>query len=42
VLDTTYADGLRSDGCFKRGSTFPLQGRSLALLARPHLPNKSL
>jgi isoamylase len=36
VLDTNYADGLRTDGHYQRSAIFPLQGRSLALLTRPH------
>jgi len=38
VLDTAYAEGLASDGRYCGGSTFPLHGRSLALLTRPHRP----
>jgi len=40
VLDTDYADGLASDGRYPRGAIFPLQGRSLALLTRPHQPTE--
>jgi glycogen operon protein len=40
VLDTAYAEGLATDGSFNRGSIFPLQGRSLALLTRAHQPLK--
>ena len=36
VLDTAFADGLSTDGRYAQGSTFPLQGRTLALLTRPH------
>jgi isoamylase len=36
VLDTNFADGLRTDGHYQRSAIFPLQGRSLALLTRPH------
>ena len=38
VLDTAYAEGLSTDGSFASRSTFTLNGRSLALLTRPHRP----
>jgi glycogen operon protein len=35
LIDTTYPDGLRSDGrFFLSGETYPVQGRSLVLLAQ--------
>jgi glycogen operon protein len=40
LLDTAFADGLATDGRYSSGKTFPLHGRALALLTRPHRPTE--
>jgi len=37
LMDTAYERGLGSDGRYAAGETYPLQGRTLALLLRPRL-----
>ena len=37
LLDTHIDDGLKSDGCYRSGETYPLEGRSLALLIQRKL-----